>query len=1044
MIIRRFVAALPDAGAAAEAFRSLRVLGLFASPPRISLVRETYFDTSAGLLRSMGATLCWQTGASHDSILLTTTRSVDLEGIMEESRLSQKLDSPGAVYATLAGAGEVADRIRELTDPAALRPLVALDVERVERGLSRLPLFPPRFRLRLDALLVQGRVSEPLRWEMSVEASIPSAEGLHLLARRAGARWRARTLGGTAGARALDSKSPVQAAGAPSAPAPPRLALLLLDGEALALVPGPSGLTLPSTLGSGEAAAERFSTSLLPTPAGDRPRLVGFTSFAGEEGTLELWLQEGPSAEISHAAWVPLPELLLRCGAPGLDDDLLRGALQLFSTSEAGMRLLKSFPAVSRPSAAFPPLDFLGDARRNEAHPPFLDPDLSLLDFNRRVLEMAEDERIPLLERLAFLGILAGNQDEFFMVRAGRLKVRAAHLPAHGNGAAETRRVLDFIGLRSRALEMRAASCLHGTLLPALAARGRALRKWDQLTASQRETLAKRFRREVLPLLTPRSLSVTPGQPFPRLENLRMSLAVRLAGSEQAPGRFAEISLPPGMPRFLPVPGSEDFLLLEDLLCAQIGSLFPDRTVLDAFPFRVTRLGELDVDEAAWQSILPAMEGEVGARPFLPVVRLEVAEKMPRDLRIHLLQSLREENALGRHLLAEDDVYEVHGMMDAGTLVGLRELLEIPGGRWPPFEPRPTFSSATSPFRILDEGDVLVHHPYDDFDSSVVRFLGEAARDPQVVSIKLTLYRTEEDSEIAAALLEAAAKGKDVTVFVELKARFDEERNIAWTRRLTDGGVHVMYGIVGYKTHAKTALVVRRDDDGVPRRYSHIGTGNYNAGTARFYTDLGLFTADADIGAELADFFNHLTASQGPPDHACRLLWVAPHQFASNLLRRIQREEAHARGGRAAGIRAKLNGLSDREVIRALYRASDAGVAVDLVVRGLCTLRPGVPGLSEGIRVRSVLGRFLEHSRIYAFENGGAREYYIGSADWRERNLRHRVEVAVPVLEPRARDRLEAILSRYLDDPRAWVLRPDGTYRRLQETGASAQKSFFR
>jgi polyphosphate kinase len=654
------------------------------------------------------------------------------------------------------------------------------------------------------------------------------------------------------------------------------------------------------------------------------------------------------------------------------------------------------------------------------------------------VLELAEDPSVPLLERFRFLSIFASNMDEFFVVRVGRLKAAQS---AGGAEEGDVGRLLDLISIRTQALFARQCACFSTVLLPALAERGIRLRRWGDLPGSQREALTRRFQDEIFPLLTPHAMSVSPGHPFPRLTSLGLSLVAVLQEGEGPRRHLAHVPLPPELPRFLEASGTGDVVPLEEVVRANADALFPAFTVQGVHPFRVSRLGDVEIDEDMSASFLASMEDEVEARPYKPVVRIEVHPTMPRDVRAHLLRELRRERGTEGAVLTRGDIYEVTGPLDLGAVSAFTRL-DVPGGLFAPFEARRPLDGERSIFEILHEGDVLVHHPYDSFDATVGRFLDEAAHDPDVVAIKLTLYRTGRDSTLAGTLLDALRQGKEVSVFVELKARFDEESNILWTRRLTEAGGHVVYGLVGFKNHAKTALVVRRERDGI-RRYVHIGTGNYNADTARLYTDLGLLSADPRLGSELSDFFNELTGSAGPPVKSYEHLWVAPTTLRPQLLACIEREIEHAKAGRPARIQAKMNGLTERKVIRALYRASCEGVDVDLVVRSICRLRPGVPGLSERIRVRSILGRFLEHARIYHFANGGDAEYYIGSADWRGRNLRRRVEVVTPVRSPELQARLRTILDAELDDPRAWILRPDGAYQRMEGEGASAQDRFL-
>jgi polyphosphate kinase len=472
---------------------------------------------------------------------------------------------------------------------------------------------------------------------------------------------------------------------------------------------------------------------------------------------------------------------------------------------------------------------------------------------------------------------------------------------------------------------------------------------------------------------------------------------------------------------------------IEDVVRANLPLLYPGRAIEETALFRVTRRGDLELDDAGAGDLLQAIEEELDQRAVNPVVRVELEGGTSRRLRDMLVQELRFEGGAGGAALGDLVIHDVSGLMATGDLRQLAGL-PVPGGVFAPYAGRDPFPGGRSVWELLRERDRLVHHPYDDFGATVLRVLDEAAGDPAVLSLKVTLYRTGENSPVIGALLRAAAAGKEVVAFVELKASYDEARNIAWVRQLEQAGAQVVYGVVGLKNHAKVALIARRED-GEIRRYAHVGTGNYNAATARAYTDLGLLTADPAIADDLGDLFNQLTGTSAAPGASLRRLLVAPEHLRAELLAKIAREAAHARAGRPGRIRAKLNGLDDPEVVRALYAASSAGAEIDLVVRGLCTLKPGVPGLSERVRVSSLVGRFLEHARIYHFANDGADEYFIASADWRSRNLRRRVEVAAPVLDPIARGRLGAILDRELADPSAWMLEADGGYRRRSDVG---------
>lgn len=1020
-----------------------RVGGLPAAASRYELLRVTFFDTPGGLLRDRRMTLRLRQTAQGTRVAeLGRVTAVNLEGVVEETTLEAPV-TEGGLYATLRGSSELASQLRALVEPAALRPVAALDVDREIRDLRSGWWGRPVHRVEFDRIVAHVDGATTSFEQMTVLELSPAKVSLEQLAERLRAQF------GVVG-DGLDTLERCRASLAGDV-APTRaetvhdvrVAIFLIRHGHVALVEEAGSYMLPVARGSGEELAREFLLELFhgEDPAPDL-ELVGFAPSRKTGSDLEVWLHEC-SHEVDctrPVLWLPLDELMERVGAPRLRDPVLVATLLLLARSEIGMRLLREASAdrdcpVVIPTLPSPP------ERVGKAPESFLDAELSILDFNQRVLELAEDPSVPLLERFRFLSIFSSNLDEFFVVRAARLKTEAQRALEADDASFPAAELLDLIAVRVRALVTRQYRCLMQALLPALAARGVRVRRWDELDDAQREGLRDRFHREIFPVLTPRAMSASPGHPFPRLESLGMSMAIVLRADGGGDPHVAHVPIPSDFPRFLEVPGCQDVIALEDVVVANAAPLFPAFEVLEAHLFRVSRLSDVDIDEDSSESLLAAVEDEVDSRPYKPVVRIEVQRSMPRMVRAQLLRALRSERGTESGVLGRADVFEVDGPID---LRGFGELasLPVPEGGFPPFDPRNPLDPDEPMFDILKGGDVLVHHPFDSFSGSVGRFLREAAADPDVVAIKLTLYRTGRDSPVMDALLEALQRGKEVSVFVELKARFDEESNISWTHRLVEAGAHVVYGLVGYKTHAKTALVIRREASGV-QRYVHIGTGNYNAATARFYTDLGLMSADPDLGADLADFFNELTGSAGPPSKDYRRLWVAPHSLAREILRAIDREIAHARAGRPARIQIKVNGLTDRKLVKALYRASRAGVEVDLVVRAMCALRPGVPGLSERIRVRSILGRFLEHARILYFENGGQGEYYIGSADWRKRNVRRRVEIMAPVDDAAARARLRRILDTELADPTAWILRSDGAYQRLSEAGASAQVRFL-
>jgi polyphosphate kinase len=668
-----------------------------------------------------------------------------------------------------------------------------------------------------------------------------------------------------------------------------------------------------------------------------------------------------------------------------------------------------------------PPYEFLEDTELPDQR--FLDRELSWLRFNQRVLELAEDPDLPLLERVRFLAIFAGNLDEFFMVRVAGLKRRiAAGVAVRAASGLLPREVLEAIWSTSRTLMERLGHVFRDQLLPELSKEGIELLRWDELTDAEREQTHDVFRERVFPVLTP--LAVDPAHPFPYISGLSLNLAVMVRNPQTDKEHFARVKVPPIFPRFVPV-GGQRFVPLEDVIAAHLDQLFPGMEVLQHHAFRVTRNEDLDVEEDDAENLLQALERELLRRRFGPPVRLEVEESIDG----HVLELLVSELDV-----TSAEVFHLPGPLDLTGLFGIAEL-DREELRYPAFLPKThphlaevESASPADMFAALRRRDVLVQHPYDSFSTSVQRFLEQAAADPHVLAIKQTLYRTSGDSPIIDALVDAAESGKQVLVLVEIKARFDEQANIRWARQLEQAGCHVVYGLMGLKTHSKLALVVRDEPEGM-RRYAHIGTGNYNPKTARLYEDLGLLTADPQITTDISHLFNNLSGFGRTAEYGS--LMVAPDSVRSGIITRVGEEIAHHRAGRPARIRFKLNSLVDEAVIDALYRASQAGVPVDLWVRGICSLRPGVPGLSETVRVRSVLGRFLEHSRVFWFENGGEPEAWIGSADLMHRNLDRRVEVLARVPSAADVDELRHLLDLGLsDDTDAWHLDADGTWTR--------------
>ena len=656
--------------------------------------------------------------------------------------------------------------------------------------------------------------------------------------------------------------------------------------------------------------------------------------------------------------------------------------------------------------------------------------ELSWLAFNERVLALAEDESQPLLERVKYLAIFASNLDEFYMVRIAGLKRRAdMGLQVPSPDGLSPREVLAALATRMSEVVERHARCYQDVIAPALDKEGIHVRRWDDLDEEEQGRLGEYFRSKIFPVLTP--LAVDPAHPFPYISGQSLNLAVLVRDSAGGAQRFARVKVPNNVPRFVVVSQSAvetEFLPIEDLIAEHLSMLFPGMDVVEHHLFRVTRNADFEVEEDRDEDLLQALERELMRRRFGPAVRLEVEGEID-DQVLDLLVSEID--------VDPDDVLRVPGLLDLSALWQVYDI-DRPALKDKPFVPatHPRFADgevSKSVFSTLRDGDVLVHHPYESFATSVQRFIEQAAADPNVLAIKQTLYRTSGDSPIVDALIDAAEAGKQVVALVEIKARFDEQANIKWARALERAGCHVVYGVVGLKTHCKTALVVRQEGSTI-RRYAHVGTGNYNPKTARLYEDLGLFTADEAICADITDLFNVLTGYSRQTDY--RSLLVAPQGLRAGLIERIEREIEHAQAGREAGIQFKTNHLVDEQTIDALYRASRAGVRIQLLVRTFCTIRSGVDGLSENITTRSILGRFLEHSRIYYFHNGGSSEYWLGSADLMHRNLDRRVEVLCQVSDPGARANLQELLDlAFAPDTAAWVQQPDGSWEPSGGTG---------
>ena len=663
----------------------------------------------------------------------------------------------------------------------------------------------------------------------------------------------------------------------------------------------------------------------------------------------------------------------------------------------------------------------------------FLNRDFEWLEFNRRVLDMSGDAGVPLLERVRFLCIFSSNLDEFFMKRVGSLR--------HQIEAGLTGPVVEaltpaqqFAGIRERVMIMAKAQAnmLKTDLYPALRTHDIELLKWDELNMDEQNEARKWFRHNVFPILTP--LAVDPGHRFPFISNMSVSLGVMLQRPGESEQLFARVKVPEIPSRLYRVPGTRRWIPLQDIIEHNLDELFPGMEILKVLPFRVTRNAEIDNDNDDADDLLEAIQQQLRERRFARVVRMEI----PTNANPRILKFLMDELEID-----EADIYESDGVLDYGALNEIADVddAQLHFSNWTPLKPLGFDHGNYDIFARIRKGDVLLHHPYESFEASVEQFIEQAAKDPKVLCIKQSLYRTSGDSPFITSLIHAAETGKQVAVLVELRARFDEARNIRWARKLEDAGVHVAYGVVGLKTHTKTALVVRQEASGI-RCYGHIGTGNYNSKTARLYEDIGLLTCDPEITEDLTGLFNYMTGRSRQRDYL--KLLIAPVAMKKRFLQLIENEIELTKPGKPGRIIAKMNQLEDRGIMDALYRASQAGVQIDLIVRGFCCLRPGVPGLSDNIRVRSVVGRFLEHSRIFWFQAGKENpldgDMYIGSADWMYRNLQTRVEAATPILLPEHRARLWDVIQTCLNDCRqSWQMRGDGTYERIAWDHLDAQ-----
>ena len=1000
------------------------------------LYRDLYLDTDDEQLQIRGITCRLRVGSDDRRTLTVFVGSPGDPA--PPTRFEAKVDSPDPRVALQSDTAPTR-RLAAVVDFRLLQTKVDLQVERTERTADPDWLRRPRLQLFYDRVHVRSGTLSRAFQQITVRRLRGDQEAFDAMCAhlQQGLGLRPIVAGTRERAQLLMKWMQREERGRPKL-SDSGVALVLTRGTEVALFRRGSVLSLPFEHGSGVGTARTLLDRCARIARTDT-RLLGKLSSIGPMPTVEVWTAEvaadcDPTKDLGEVVWLRPMDALDR--APEVHAD----SLAALSVAVRSGLLADTQPAAHRRSVEMSAWGgAVGVSAEGEAaigDPHFLNSELSILEFTTRVLALAEDIRTPLLERVRFLSIVSENLDEFFMVRVAGIKRSATEQAEERSPDGLTpMQQLDLIALHVHALVARQYRC-YAACAAEMTAHGGRIVSWNELDVGRRDQLRALMRDELLPALTPLAMTLSPGHPFPKLKHLSLSLAVVLLDRPGEAPHFAQVELPDDAPRFTSVPGMHAVISIEELVRANLDLLYPSAVVEQAYAFRVTRGADLEIDEDRAPSLLHAVEEASRRRFEQPVVRVEVERSMPAVLRDVVLRELRREH--GASVLDTDDLYEIDGPLDLGALSEL-PVPPSPSLCFPPFSGANPLGAHDTVWDAVDGRDQLFHHPFDDYESTVVRFFREAAADKQVTAIKMTVYRAGNHSPIVAALVEAAERGKDVVAFVELKARFDEERNIGWAKSLQEAGGRVVHGLVGVKNHAKVALVVRREGTRF-RRYVHIGTGNFNADTAKRYTDLSLLTADEDLTADVQDLFNELTGSSRAPNQLTRGCLISPHQLLPELLARIEREAAHARAGRGGHIRMKLNGLSDPEIVNALFRASQDGVRIELIVRGVCTLRPGVPGVSDNITVISVLGRFLEHARAMYFANAGSPEYYIGSADLRPRNLRRRVELLAPVRDEHCRKQLDTIFDTYLGDPAAWELTTAGAYIRRHGTGPSAQE----
>ena len=1026
------------------------VSGLRAGPARKEFFREIYFDTVGADLDRRGVSA--RLTIRSDGV---RTMAVDVqeregpEGDRVRSHSIAEVDG-SEVDELFELDSEPARLLRSILEPGRLTSRLELETMRRRRP-AQLDGVEEELELEMDAVTLRHQDAAVEFYELEIRLPSGGTPALKELIAALRAEHGLKVSFTSRIARAREILDDVEMQRLQREVRSARLVAVVAqrDGE-VALLRHENGLRVPVGQGWGEEACRRVLRSTFGGSQG-QVRLLGTSHGLGTRPALEVWLAQrtssGPEAD-DGLSWIPLQDALRRAGDPELRDAETLTALHMVSrTASLTVAPMRAAPAASTPEQPFRivsraesgELEAAGTLERQKTkhldRPPpetLLNMELSELAFQERVLALAMDEATPLLERVRFISILGSNLDQFFRTRvAGFHKQLASGSTKPTLDGMTPAQQLEAIGIRARQLLGRTYDFLWHQLIPDLEREGVELLSWDRLDERDREYLEDNYAMQLGAVLTP--LAADPSHPFPHIRNLRPALAVVVRAPDTGEEHFAAIELPGDLPRFVPLPGGRRFIPIEEVIRAGLPELYRGYQVVHAHVFRVTRSANISIDEDT-PDLLQAVQEKLLRRPLGPIVRLEVEDSMPTEMRERLLRELQFSGGDAVATLSSSDVYPVDRLVD---LFGLEEIAELPMEElhYPPLERRIPLDLDRSVWEQLSSGDRLLRFPFDSFEESVERMLAAAADDDDVVSVRITLYRTSRSSQVVNLLRKARRNGKDVLAVVELKASFDEQRNIEWARKLESTGIHVVYGPAQLKVHAKVLLIVRREAEGL-KRYLYIGTGNLNAATAAAYTDLGLLTNETPLGEELQDVFNGLTGYSAPTDF--EHLLVAPFNMRERFLTLIGREIEHAKAGRTGRMRVKINGLTDPEVISALYRASQAGVRCDLIVRGLCCLRPGVPGLSENISVRSILGRFLEHARIFEFGNAGDPEYFIGSADWRPRNLSRRVEIVTPVRNPAHREVLAGILAEDLANPTGWVLEPDGSYHQGERVAASA------